>query len=133
MNASRAGRQLDSQLMKRVEQVVEGIGGKKGYFGNRLLWLDDRVDGIKTGHTESAGYCLVSSAQQNDMRLISVVLGTDSEKARAKASRKLLNYGFRFYETFLLHHAKEPLHNMRIWKGEKETVVNRGGDSEFKC
>ena len=89
---------------------------------NRLLWLDDRVDGIKTGHTESAGYCLVASAQENDMRLISVVLGTESEKARATASRKLLNYGFRFYETFLLHHAKEPLHNMRIWKGETETV-----------
>ena len=89
---------------------------------NRLLWLDDRVDGIKTGHTESAGYCLVASAQQKDMRLISVVLGTDSEKVRATASRKLLNYGFRFYETFLLHHAKEPLHNMRIWKGETETV-----------
>jgi D-alanyl-D-alanine carboxypeptidase (penicillin-binding protein 5/6) len=89
---------------------------------NRLLWLDDRVDGIKTGHTESAGFCLVASAQQDDMRLISVVLGTDSEKARATASRKLLNYGFRFYETFLLHHAKEPLQNMRIWKGETETV-----------
>jgi D-alanyl-D-alanine carboxypeptidase (penicillin-binding protein 5/6) len=89
---------------------------------NRLLWLDDRVDGIKTGHTESAGFCLVASAQQDDMRLISVVMGTDSEKARGTASRKLLNYGFRFYETFLLHHAKEPLQNMRIWKGETETV-----------
>jgi D-alanyl-D-alanine carboxypeptidase (penicillin-binding protein 5/6) len=89
---------------------------------NRLLWLDDRVDGIKTGHTESAGYCLVASAQQDDMRLISVVLGADSENARAAASRKLLNYGFRFYETFLLHHAKEPLQNMRIWKGEQETL-----------
>jgi D-alanyl-D-alanine carboxypeptidase (penicillin-binding protein 5/6) len=89
---------------------------------NRLLWLDDRVDGIKTGHTESAGYCLVASAQQDDMRLISVVLGTDSENARAAASRKLLNYGFRFYETFLLHHAEEPLQNMRIWKGEQETL-----------
>jgi D-alanyl-D-alanine carboxypeptidase (penicillin-binding protein 5/6) len=89
---------------------------------NRLLWLDDRVDGIKTGHTESAGFCLVASAQHDDMRLISVVLGTDSENARAAASRKLLNYGFRFYETFLLHHAEEPLQNMRIWKGEKETL-----------
>ena len=89
---------------------------------NRLLWLDERVDGIKTGHTESAGYCLVASAQQDDMRLISVVLGTDSENARAAASRKLLNYGFRFYETFLLHHASEPLQNMRIWKGEQETL-----------
>lgn len=89
---------------------------------NRLLWLDERVDGIKTGHTESAGYCLVASAQQDDMRLISVVLGTDSENARAAASRKLLNYGFRFYETFLLHHAAEPLQNVRIWKGEQETL-----------
>lgn len=89
---------------------------------NRLLWLDDRVDGIKTGHTETAGYCLVASAQQNDMRLISIVVGTDSEEARATASRKLLKYGFRFYETFLLHHAKEPLYEMRIWKGESETL-----------
>jgi D-alanyl-D-alanine carboxypeptidase (penicillin-binding protein 5/6) len=89
---------------------------------NRLLWLDERVDGIKTGHTESAGYCLVASAKQNDMRLISVVVGTGSEKARANASRKLLNYGFRFYETFLLHKAGEPLKEMRIWKGASETV-----------
>ncbi len=89
---------------------------------NRLLWLDERVDGIKTGHTESAGYCLVASAEENDMRLISIVLGTGSENARAAVSRKLLNYGFRFYETFLLHHAKEPLQNVRIWKGEQETL-----------
>jgi D-alanyl-D-alanine carboxypeptidase (penicillin-binding protein 5/6) len=89
---------------------------------NRLLWLDEKVDGIKTGHTESAGYCLVASAHEGDMRLISIVLGTDSENARAANSRKLLNYGFRFYETFLLHHAKEPLQNVRIWKGEQESL-----------
>jgi len=89
---------------------------------NRLLWLDDKVDGIKTGHTESAGYCLVASARKDDMRLISVILGADSDNARASNSRKLLNYGFRFYETFLLHRANEPLENMRIWKGENETV-----------
>lgn len=89
---------------------------------NRLLWLDDRVDGIKTGHTESAGYCLVVSAKDKDMRLISVVAGTDSDKARASASRKLLNYGFRFYETFLLHAANQPIREMRIWKGEKERL-----------
>lgn len=89
---------------------------------NRLLWLDDRVDGIKTGHTESAGYCLVASAKEKDMRLISVVIGTKSDKARASASRKLLNYGFRFYETFLLHAANKPLKEMRIWKGEKEML-----------
>jgi D-alanyl-D-alanine carboxypeptidase (penicillin-binding protein 5/6) len=89
---------------------------------NRLLWQDDRVDGIKTGHTESAGYCLVASAKEKDMRLISVVIGTKSDKARASASRKLLNYGFRFYETFLLHAANKPLKEMRIWKGDKEML-----------
>ncbi|MGM0678907.1 MAG: D-alanyl-D-alanine carboxypeptidase family protein [Pseudomonadota bacterium] len=89
---------------------------------NRLLWLDDRVDGIKTGHTESAGYCLVSSAIHDEMRLIAVVMGTDSESQRDNASRKLLNYGFRFYETFQLHDANEPLTEMRIWKGEQEVV-----------
>ncbi len=89
---------------------------------NRLLWMDERVDGVKTGHTESAGYCLVASGRQGDMRLISVVLGTASDKARASASRKLLNYGFRFYETFLLHKADEPLTEMRIWKGAQEML-----------
>ncbi len=89
---------------------------------NRLLWLDDKVDGIKTGHTESAGYCLVASAKKDHMRLISVVLGADSDNARASNSRKLMSYGFRFYETFLLHRANEPLENMRIWRGENETV-----------
>ncbi len=94
----------------------------KQYNRNRLLWLDDRVDGLKTGHTESAGYCLIASAKQGDMRLISIVLGTPSENARASASRALLNYGFRFYETFALHKAGEPLTSMRIWKGEVESL-----------
>lgn len=89
---------------------------------NRLLWLDNRVDGVKTGHTETAGFCLVASAQQDDMRLISVVLGTKSENARESESRKLLNYGFRFYETFKLHAAHDPLTQMRVYKGEKEQV-----------
>jgi len=89
---------------------------------NRLLWTDDRVDGVKTGHTESAGYCLVSSAKQKDMRLISVVTGTNSESARETASRKLLSYGFRFYETFLMNKAHTALTTQRIWKGEKEEL-----------
>lgn len=89
---------------------------------NRLLWLDDRVDGIKTGHTESAGYCLVSSAVNDEMRLIAVVMGADSESQRDEASRKLLNYGFRFYETFQLYEANELLTEMRIWKGEQEVL-----------
>jgi D-alanyl-D-alanine carboxypeptidase (penicillin-binding protein 5/6) len=89
---------------------------------NTLLWKNDAVDGIKTGHTESAGYCLVASALQNNMRLISVVLGTKSKKARATESNKLLNYGFRFYETYKLYGANQPLTNARIWKGESEEL-----------
>lgn len=90
---------------------------------NRLLWRDDRVDGVKTGHTESAGYCLITSAKKKDMRLISIVMGTRSEQARENASRKLLNYGFRFYETFPLHASHEALTSMRIWKGEEEQIA----------
>jgi D-alanyl-D-alanine carboxypeptidase (penicillin-binding protein 5/6) len=90
---------------------------------NRLLWRDDRVDGVKTGHTESAGFCLISSAIQDEMRLIAIVLGTNSEQARENDSRKLLNYGFRFYETFPLHASNEALTSMRIWKGEEEQLA----------
>lgn len=89
---------------------------------NRLLWIDERVDGVKTGHTDSAGYCLISSATKNEMRLIAIIVGAKSERARETESRKLLNYGFRFFETFKLHAANAPLTDMRIWKGEKETV-----------
>ena len=72
-------------------------GGIRQHNRNRLLWRDPSVDGLKTGHTESAGYCLVTSAMRDGMRLISVVMGTDSEEARATASQSLLNYGFRFF------------------------------------
>ena len=92
------------------------------YNRNKLLWRDDSVDGMKTGHTESAGYCLVTSAKKVDMRLISVVLGTESEKARADASQALLNYGFRFYETHKLYDAGQQLATARVWKGETDTV-----------
>lgn len=94
----------------------------KQYNRNRLLWLDDHVDGMKTGHTESAGYCLIASAKQGDMRLVSVVLGTPSDNARASASRALLNYGFRFYKTLPLYKAHETLTSMRIWKGESKAL-----------
>jgi D-alanyl-D-alanine carboxypeptidase (penicillin-binding protein 5/6) len=90
---------------------------------NRLLWRDERVDGVKTGHTESAGFCLISSAIQDEMRLIAIVLGTKSEQTRENDSRKLLNYGFRFYETFPLHASNEALTSMRIWKGEEEQLA----------
>lgn len=90
---------------------------------NRLLWRDESVDGVKTGHTEAAGYCLVASAVQNDMRLISVVLGADSDKARTKSSQSLLNYGFRFFETHKLYRANEVLKTARIWYGEQEQIA----------
>ncbi len=95
----------------------------KQYNRNKLLWRDNSVDGLKTGHTESAGYCLATSARRGDTRLISVVLGTDSKKARASVSQALLNYGFRFFETHLLYRAGETLATPRVWKGEKETVA----------
>jgi len=94
----------------------------KQYNRNKLLWSDDSVDGVKTGHTESAGYCLVASAVRSDMRLVSVVLGTDSEKSRASVSQSLLNYGFRFFETHKLYAAGEVLNRSRVWKGDSEKV-----------
>lgn len=90
---------------------------------NRLLWRDESVDGVKTGHTEAAGYCLVASAIQGDMRLISVVLGSDSDKSRTSSSQSLLNYGFRFFETHKLYRANEVLKSARLWYGEQEQVA----------
>ena len=92
------------------------------YNRNKLLWRDESVDGMKTGHTESAGYCLVTSAERDGMRLISVVLGTKSEEARADASQALLNYGFRFFETHKLYDAGNKLTTARVWKGANESV-----------
>ncbi len=90
---------------------------------NRLLWRDKSVDGVKTGHTEDAGYCLIASAERNDMRLISVVMGTDSEAARAQESQKLLSYGFRYFETAQLYGAGDVLKaDNRVWFGQENTV-----------
>jgi len=92
------------------------------YNRNKLLWRDESVDGLKTGHTESAGYCLVTSAERDSMRLISVVLGTKSEEARADASQSLLNYGFRFFETHKLYDSNTRLTTARIWKGAGDSA-----------
>lgn len=89
---------------------------------NKLLWRDATVDGVKTGHTEAAGYCLVASAKRENMRLISVVMGTNSENARANDNQALLNYGFRFFETHKLYDAGKQLAEARIWKGAIEKV-----------
>jgi D-alanyl-D-alanine carboxypeptidase (penicillin-binding protein 5/6) len=98
---------------------------------NALLWRDDSVDGMKTGYTESAGYCLVSSAERDGMRLIGIVLGTKSPAARASESQALLNYGFRFYETKLLWEKGEILSNSRVWKGDRENIDLIVNDSVY--
>lgn len=89
---------------------------------NRLLWRFQGADGLKTGHTDAAGYCLVSSAKQNGMRLISVVMGTPSDSARTKDSIALLTYGFRFYKTYKLYSAGETITQARVWKGNTSKV-----------
>lgn len=89
---------------------------------NILLWRDESVDGVKTGHTEEAGYCLIASAKRENMRLISVVLSTKSKSARANESQTLLNYGFRFFDTHKLYDANTELATGRVWKGASDTV-----------
>jgi len=95
----------------------------KQHNRNQLLWRDKSVDGVKTGHTEAAGYCLVASAKRDGMRLISVVMGTASEEARAKETSSLLNYGFRFFETHRLYEGETALNQTRVWKGAKEELA----------
>lgn len=87
---------------------------------NNLLWRDDSVDGMKTGHTDAAGYCLVASAEREGMRVISVVLGTASAKSRIDGSQALLNYAFRFFETRLLYRSGEQIVRVRVWKSADE-------------
>ncbi len=87
---------------------------------NTLLWRDDSVDGMKTGHTEDAGYCLISSAERGDMRVISVVMGTASANSRITGSQSLINYAFRFFETRLLYKAGDAITSARIWKSANE-------------
>ena len=84
---------------------------------NRLLWLDPSVDGVKTGHTEAAGYCLIASSNRSGRRLLSVLLGSASEAARAQESQKLLNWGFQFFDSVKLHPANQPVKAIEVWKG----------------
>ncbi len=106
------------------EYAYNGITQKNR---NRLLWIDESVDGMKTGHTSSAGYCLVSSAKRTlpngvERRLLSVVLGTESSEARAQESLKLLNYGFQTYETVKLYSAQQAVSTSTVYKGESKEV-----------
>ncbi len=120
---------LTTQLIEEFPEYYNWYSQKEFTYNkitqknrNALLWRDPSVDGLKTGMTDAAGYCLVSSAKRDDMRLISVVLGTKSSSARAKDSQALLNYGFRFYETRLLYTAGDAVTEARVWKGATETA-----------
>jgi D-alanyl-D-alanine carboxypeptidase (penicillin-binding protein 5/6) len=90
---------------------------------NRLLWVDPYVDGVKTGHTETAGWCLVASAKRGERRLISVVLGAASDAARASESQRLLNYGFLAFDTVQLYQSGKPVSTLRVWKGAADDVA----------
>jgi D-alanyl-D-alanine carboxypeptidase (penicillin-binding protein 5/6) len=96
--------------------------GIKQHNRNSLLWRDPSVDGIKTGHTKDAGFCLTTSAKRGDQRLIAVVMGTASEKQRADDNQALLNYGFRFYETHKLYDANKALVTPDLWKGASNKI-----------
>ncbi|MEY3884819.1 MAG: hypothetical protein RIS87_594, partial [Pseudomonadota bacterium] len=89
---------------------------------NRLLWLDPNVDGMKTGHTESAGYCLISSAKRDGVRRLSVVLGAPSDAARATESQKLLNYGFQYFDSSLVYKQGQKVSQLKVWKGADNQV-----------
>ena len=89
---------------------------------NRLLWSDPTVDGMKTGYTENAGYGLITSARRGERRLLSVVLGAASEAARAADSQKLLNHGFKYYDSVKLYEKNQPVTSLRIWKGSGDRV-----------
>ncbi|RPI47628.1 MAG: D-alanyl-D-alanine carboxypeptidase [Betaproteobacteria bacterium] len=89
---------------------------------NRLLWSDPSVDGMKTGHTKNAGWCLISSAKRGERRLVSVVLGADSSAARAAESQKLLNFGFQFYDTVRLYEKGQSVASLKVWKGSTDSL-----------
>jgi D-alanyl-D-alanine carboxypeptidase (penicillin-binding protein 5/6) len=109
----------DYALYKEREFTYNNI---RQYNRNTLLAKDPSVDGLKTGHTQEAGYCLVASAERKGMRLISVVMGTESERAREAETRKLLNHGFRTYETLALYRSGEELSQSRLWMGQQDSL-----------
>jgi len=98
------------------------FNGITQYNRNKLLWQDPTVDGLKTGHTESAGYCLVASALRDETRLISVVLGATGADKRVQETQKLLNYGFRFFETHKLYSAEQRLNDAVVWEGTRDLI-----------
>lgn len=120
---------LTQALIKEFPDFYRWFSQKEFTFNNivqhnrnQLLSRDETVDGVKTGFTDAAGYCLVASALRNNMRLISVVMGASSPNARANENQNLLNYGFRFYEAHKLYQGKTPLTEARVWKGDSRNV-----------
>ncbi|OUR89148.1 serine-type D-Ala-D-Ala carboxypeptidase [Cycloclasticus sp. 44_32_T64] len=114
---------IESPELYKINAIKEfSFNGITQQNRNKLLWRDSTVDGVKTGHTEDAGYCLVSSAVRDKMRLISVVMGTNSLEARNDTNQALLNYGYRFYKTHLLYKAQQSLTSTRVWKGAQKTL-----------
>ena len=89
---------------------------------NRLLWLDPTVDGVKTGHTEAAGYCLIASSKRGPRRLLSVLMGSTSESGRAQESLKLLNWGYQFFDSVKLFGSGEAVRTLEVWKGASRAV-----------
>lgn len=108
------------RLYKQKEYTYNKI---KQFNRNKLLWLDKNVDGVKTGHTQAAGYCLVSSAKRGNTRLIAVVLGAKNETMRASESQKLLNYGFQFFETTQVYKKGQAISTIPVYKGFNKTVT----------
>ncbi|NYT64606.1 D-alanyl-D-alanine carboxypeptidase [Alcaligenaceae bacterium] len=120
---------LSSNLVRRYPQYLHYYGQKEYTYNNikqpnrnRLLWADETVDGLKTGHTQSAGYCLVSTADRNGRRIVSVVVGAASDAARTENSLKLLNWSFQNFDTIKLYDDEKPAVNARVWEGQAETV-----------
>ena len=106
--------------VSKIKQIT--LNGITQPNRNTLLWRDPSVDGVKTGYTAAAGYCMDASAQQGNERMIAVVMGASSEQARADSAMALLNYGFRFYETHKLYDASKPLATPRLWKGAADQL-----------
>jgi D-alanyl-D-alanine carboxypeptidase (penicillin-binding protein 5/6) len=125
----------DSAIL--AQAIIEEFAGYYAWYGEReftyngitqhnrnaLLWRDESVDGLKTGHTNAAGYCLVSSAERSGMRLIAVVMGMTNPDARTAASQALLDYGFQFFETHKIYARGQQVTQARVWKGEPHTVA----------
>jgi D-alanyl-D-alanine carboxypeptidase (penicillin-binding protein 5/6) len=127
---------LAAQLIRDFPQLYSLYSLKEYRYNNitqpnrnRLLWIDPYADGVKTGHTDAAGWCLIGSAKRGERRLVAVVLGAASDASRASEAQKLLNYGFQAYDTIQLYPSGKPVSSLRVWKGDANDVA-AGFDSD---